>query len=157
MTAPRITLRPVTRDNFDAVICLRVADDQTRFVASNVYSLAEAYVESQFYPFAIDAADEPVGFTMYGFEEPTGRWWIVRLMIAHAHQGKGYGRRAMELLIPLMVERHGMDSIITSYDPGNDVAASLYRGLGFVDTGEMDDGEHVMRLNVGDWGAESRG
>jgi diamine N-acetyltransferase len=156
MTAPAITLRAVTRDNFDAVIGLRVADDQTHFVASNEYSLAEAYVESQFYPFAIYAGDEPVGFTMYGFEEPTGRWWIVRLMIAHAQQGKGFGRRAMELLIPLMTERHRMDSIVTAYEPGNDVAASLYRSLGFVDTGEMDDDEHLMRLNVRDWGVEIR-
>ena len=151
MTHPLVTLRTVTPDNFDAVISLRVADDQTTFVAPNLYSLAEAFVEPTYRPFAIFAGDEAVGFTMYGCDELAGAWWIVRLMVAHPQQGKGYGRRAMELLIALMIERHGMLEIVTSHEPGNDVAASLYRTLGFVDTGEMDEGEHVMRLSTHTW------
>jgi len=148
MTAPAITLRAVTPDNFDAVIGLRVADEQSNFVAPNLYSLAETYVEPTYRPFAIYVGDDPVGFTMYGRDERTGEWWIMRLMIAHAHQAQGYGRVAMEALIALMIAEHGMSEIVTSFEPENDVAAKLYRRLGFVDTGEIVDDELVMRLDV---------
>lgn len=148
MTPTAITLRPITSANLWEICRLKVADEQAGFVASNAGSIAQAYVEPSFRPLAVYAGEEPVGFTMYGREESTGRWWLVRLMIDHLYQGQGYGRSAMNALLPLMIEQAGMDEIYTSYMPGNDNAAALYRSLGFVDTGVMDDDEHVMRLNV---------
>ena len=41
-----ITLRPVTRANFSAVIELTVTPKQAELVAANLYSIAEAAVES---------------------------------------------------------------------------------------------------------------
>jgi diamine N-acetyltransferase len=146
-----ITLRPITRDNFDAVFQLRIADDQKTFVEANMVSIAEAYVRPTFYPLAIYADEELVGFTMYGYEDRPGQWSILQLMIDLRHQRKGHGRRAMQLLIPMMIERHGMEEIVLCYFRGNDVAAGLYRGLGFVETGEVDGGAHVMRLDVQAW------
>ena len=158
MTDLTISLRPITRDNIAAVCRLRVAEDQEEFVARNVSSIAEAYVEPTFRPLAVYAGDELVGFTMYGQDESNGRWWVIRLMIDRPRQGRGYGRQAMEALIPLMIEREGMGEIFTSYVPGNEAAAHLYRSLGFVDTGEMDEGEHLMRLDVAAWrGPSARG
>jgi diamine N-acetyltransferase len=151
MAPPTITLRPITRDNFDAVYQLRIADDQTTFVETNIVSIAEAYVRPTFCPLTIYADDELVGFTMYGYEDPPGRWSILQLMIDHRHQRKGHGRRAMQLLIPMMIERHGMEEIVLSYFRGNDVAAGLYRSLGFVETGEVEDGAHIKRLDVQEW------
>ncbi|HUG13528.1 MAG TPA: GNAT family N-acetyltransferase [Thermomicrobiales bacterium] len=151
MTAPAITLRAITPDNLWDVCRLRVTDEQSEFVESNAGSIAQAYVEPSFRPYAIYADDEPVGFTMYGKEESTGRWWVVRLMVDQRYQRKGYGRSAMEALLPMMIEQVGMDEIVTSYVPGNGVAASLYRSLGFVDSGEMDEDEHLMRLSIPDW------
>lgn len=147
-TTTGVSLRAITRDNLDAILRLNVDPDQKTFVASNVYSLAEAWTEPSFQPFAIYHADEPVGFTMYGLEESTARWWVVRLMVDAGHQAHGFGRAAMQLLLPLMVERHGMQRIVTSYEPGNDVAAALYRKLGFQDTGELDEGEYLMVLDL---------
>jgi diamine N-acetyltransferase len=151
-----VSLREVNRDNLEAVCRLQVAGDQQEFVETNAGSLAEAYVEPSFRPFAIYAGDEPVGFTMYGYEDPPGRWWVVRLMIDQRFQGRGYGRRAMELLLHRMVEREGCRQIVTSYVPGNEIAAHLYRRLGFVDTGEMDEGEHLLRLDVERAGGAAR-
>ncbi len=150
-----ISLRPITRDNIAEVCRLRVAEDQEEFVSRNVSSIAEAYVEPTFRPLALYAGDDLVGFTMYGQDESTGRWWVIRLMIDRPQQGKGFGRQAMEALIPLMIEREGMDQIFTSYVPGNEGAAHLYRSLGFIDTGEMDEGEHLMRLDVAAWRGSS--
>lgn len=143
-----VSLRAITPDNLDAMLKLKVGTDQESFVAPNVYSLAEAWTEPSFQPFGIYHGDEPVGFTMYGLEESTDRWWVVRLMVDLAHQAHGYGRAAMQLLLPLMVERHGMQRIVTSYEPGNDVAAKLYVSLGFQDTGELDEGEYLMILDL---------
>jgi diamine N-acetyltransferase len=85
---------------------------------------------------------------MYAYDAAVSRWWIIRLMIAAEHQGYGYGRAAMHLLIDLIATRHGARQITTSYEPDNDVAASLYRSLGFRDTGEIDEGELVVILDL---------
>ncbi len=146
--ASGVALRAITRANFYEILALKVGADQTNFVAPNVKSLAEAWLEPSFEPFGVYHDDELVGYTMYGYEDPPGRWWVVRLMIDERFQHRGYGRAAMQLLIPLMIERHRMSRIVTSYAPGNDVAGGLYRSLGFQDTGQMEDGEHLVVLDV---------
>jgi diamine N-acetyltransferase len=140
----RISLREITRDNIYEVLRLRVTDDQRVFVADNAVSLAETWVEPSFRPLAIYAGEELVGFTMYGLEEATGRWWIIRLMIVPEHQGRGYGRAAMNVLTQVMMEREAASEVVTSCDPANVVARHLYSSLGFHETGEIDDGEVVM-------------
>lgn len=66
-------LRKVTFKNIDAIIGLSVREDQKKFVAPNMLSLAEAYVavSGGFWaqPFGICEDDEPVGFVMFGFRE----------------------------------------------------------------------------------------
>jgi diamine N-acetyltransferase len=153
MPTTTVTLRPITPDNVWAVCSLAVDDTQLDFVAPNIDSLiASAYIHTpRCYPFAIYAGNDLVGFAMYSYEETPGRWWVHRLMIDRRFQGRGYGRAAMNVLIPLMVEREGMTHIVTSYVPQNRIAARLYESLGFRDTGEMDDGEVLMMLDVGTW------
>lgn len=93
-----ITLRPVDETNYRECIGLSVHESQRNFVASNVFSLAQAYV---FYenakPVCIYSGDVMVGFAMYGPEEE--RMNIDRFMIDKAHQGKGLGRAAMASLL----------------------------------------------------------
>ena len=143
-----ITLRPVTRANFSDVVALTVTPEQANFVAPNVYSIAEAYLEPTWTPLAIYAGDDLVGFTLFGRDDETGRWWLMRYMIDARHQGKGYGTAALRLLIDLMVERHGCGEIFLGYAPDNDVAARLYAQMGFAPTGEVAGGEIVARLSV---------
>src|SRR4051812_18357178 len=90
-----ITFRPVTWQNFSAVVGLTVTPEQVDFVSSNLYSIAEAYLEPTWTPLAIYARDELVGFAMFGRDEESGRWWIMRYMIDAQHQGKGYGTAAL--------------------------------------------------------------
>lgn len=97
-----VHLRSVTLDNFHECISLEVNESQKGLVASNVKSLAEAYVNPNLFPLVIyDAAvtgyEKPqlpmVGFTMY--EITAGVGFILRLMIDRKYQRKGYGRAAM--------------------------------------------------------------
>ncbi len=145
---PVVTVRPIDQENFHPVIDLEVEADQSGFVAPNVYSIAQAWLEPNCEPLAIYAGDELVGFAMYGLDEDTDDWWIIRLMIDRRHQRKGYGREATRALIRLIAERAGAETITMSYEPENFAAAALYRSLGFVETGEIDDGEAVARLAV---------
>lgn len=145
-----VTLQPITRDNLWAVVDLKPHPHQEGFVAPNIDSIVNAYVEPTFVPLAVYADETLVGFAMYGQHPDTGAWWVIRLMIDRAHQGKGYGRAAMEAVIEMMADRVGCQEIVTSFVPDNAVAAGLYDSLGFCPTGEVEDGEPLVRLRLAD-------
>ena len=143
-----ITFRPVTRENFAAVVELTVTPAQADFVSPNLYSIAEVYIEPTWTPLAIHDGDALIGFAMFGRDDRTGRWWIMRYMIDAQYQGRGYGTAALPTLIDLIVERHGCNELFLGYDPSNEVASRLYARMGFAPTGEMLEGEIVARLDV---------
>jgi diamine N-acetyltransferase len=145
-----VTLRQITRDNLWAVVDLKLHPGQEAFVADNIDSIANAYVEPTFVPLGVYAGDALVGFAMYGQHPKTGAWWVIRLMIDREHQGKGYGRAAMEEVIAMMAERVGCDEIVTSFNPANAVALGLYTSLGFQPTGEIEDDEPLLLLRLAD-------
>jgi diamine N-acetyltransferase len=147
----KITLKTITSDNWRECIKLNVGDNQKQFVASNMYSLAESAFEpdDKLIPLGIYDGENMVGFLMYGcptYENST--WEICRLMIDKNHQKKGYGRAAMEAAIERISNEPDCDAIYTSYEPNNEVAAKLYADLGFLDTGQMLEGEVLVRLPV---------
>jgi diamine N-acetyltransferase len=144
-----VSLRPITRANFHECLRLELPPEQARHVASNVYSIAEAFVEPGWQPRGVYAGDELVGFAMYGQEDATGRWWIIRLMIASAHQNRGYGRAALHALVGEVIAQHEAAEIVISTGPDNALALALYRSFGFQDTGEIDEGELVLALDRG--------
>lgn len=142
-----ITLQPITRDNFHLVIDLKVGDGQETFVAPNLYSIAEAQVSPGFVPLAIYEDETLVGFLMYGPDpDAPGDYWIIRLMIDQDHQGRGYGRAAMQQAIGRIKAEPEVRRILTSYVPDNAGAARLYASLGFADTGLIEEGEVVVLL-----------
>ena len=150
-----VTLQPLTRDNLWAVVELQLHPGQEAFVADNIDSIANASVEPTWVPLAVYADEALVGFVMYGQHPPeTGDWWVIRLMIDREHQGRGYGRAAMEAVIAMMAERVGCEEIVTSFNPANAVALGLYTSLGFQPTGEIEDGEPLLRLRLADRGAD---
>jgi diamine N-acetyltransferase len=141
-----IQLRKITRDNLFECIKLSTADDQKEFVATNVVSIAQAYVEPAFVPLAIYADETIVGFVMYGRDNETGFDWIIRLMIDARFQGQGYGRAALEETLSILRQLPDSQGIKISYTPTNRTAERLYAQLGFRPTGEIEDGEVVAQL-----------
>ncbi len=146
--SPEVSLREVTPQNFYDIVSMQVREDQKNFVASNVFSLAQARVFPCRYPLAIYVDETPVGFFMSAYWEERQQHWIFRLMIAADHQGKGYGRAAMRLAIERMRAIPGCRQIYISYEPENAVAKGLYASLGFVVTGEFVGGEEVACLEL---------
>ncbi|HRX57686.1 MAG TPA: GNAT family N-acetyltransferase [Eubacteriales bacterium] len=138
----------IDRHNYLPVIELSVSDEQKRFVASNMYSLAQAYVQPECVPLALYAENKPVGFAMYALDENDHEYWIYRLMIDKKFQRRGYGREAMRLLIDRIRADEDHRIIYISFEPENDAAKALYESLGFVPDGRIEYGEVVYRLET---------
>ncbi|MCA9908384.1 MAG: GNAT family N-acetyltransferase [Anaerolineae bacterium] len=144
-----IILREVTRDNWRplALLSRGLPPDQQRYVAHNAISMLDAYYgDGAFTQVGVYVGEQPVGYVLYGLDRETGQWWIIRVMIAHGEQGKGYGRAAMQQVIERLRATPGCDAIFISFVPENQAARALYESLGFVDTGEVEEGELVFRL-----------
>jgi diamine N-acetyltransferase len=144
-----VTLREVTRENLRDVLMLKVAPEQERFVASNAVSIAQAHFHPEIAWFRAIYADEtPVGFLMLHDEPATSTYYVWRFMIDHQFQKLGYGRRALELLLGHVRSRPGATALTLSHVPGDGDPSLFYQRLGFAHTGEEDDGELVMRLEL---------
>ncbi len=142
-----ITLRAVTKENWIECIKLSVNESQKAFVATNVFSLAQASVYSSYTPLAIYSDDLMVGFALYGVDPDDNQMGISRLMIDQRHQRKGYGRAALVQLIErIKREASARHAIYLSFEPQNKNAEALYTSLGFAHTGEVEEGELIMKL-----------
>ena len=145
--APRqVSLREITKETVRSICNL----ETTGFVAPNAVSIAQAYFEPHAWFRAIYADDEPVGFLMLydDPDDPDGpRYYLWRLMIAAEHQRRGYGHRALELLVEHVRGRPGATHLGTSCYPASGGGPErFYRAFGFEPTGEVIDDEIVLQL-----------
>jgi len=143
-----VTLREITMDNVIECIKLRVGEAQENYVASNVFSLAEAKADQVSNPFAIYADEQMVGFIMYDYNVEERRGYLSRLMVGARFQGNGYARAALAEVMDRLKGMPGIRDIQTSFHPENRAAEALYASFGLTRTGELDDGEVVVRLKL---------
>lgn len=149
MSEAGVTLREITRETLGAILKLEVAPSQRRFVATNAVSIAQAHFHPEVAWFrGIYAGDEPVGFVMLEIDTAKPEYSVWRLMIGADHQGKGYGRQAMQRVIDHVRTLPGAGELLLLVVPGEGSPAPFYESLGFALTGEVHDGEHVMRLGL---------
>ena len=157
-----ITLQPITSNNMLECTGLRPSAEQQErgFVADNVFSLAQAYVEPWWTPLAVYVDETMVGFVMYGRWPESGlseMWgnkpkpgidYILRMMVDSRYQGQGYGKAALTALIERIKAQPGCRAIELDYDRINVAAARLYTGCGFQPLEENEDGEILVHLEV---------
>jgi diamine N-acetyltransferase len=141
-----VTLREITKETVRSIIRLEVPEDQKRFVAPNAVSISEAHFTEQAWVRAIYAGETPVGFVMLALEPEYAKYYLWRFMIDRNHQRQGYGLRAMRLVIEFVNKQYGSAALTLSYVPGEGDPSAFYKKLGFVETGEWDDDERVMKL-----------
>ena len=144
-----VTLRDVTIENWFSIVKLSTTEEQSRFVASNSTSLAQAHFQPECIPLGIYDDEVPVGFMMYCLDPTDHEYWIFRLMIDKKFQSRGYGRIAMELLLERIKQDRNHHVLFISFEPENKWAANLYSSLGFISDGRVVDGEVVYRLDYG--------
>ena len=84
-----LEFREIDRHNFRYILKLSTTESQKFFVATNAYSLSQAYAQPECLPLALYEGDTPVGFTMYGLDVEDTEYWIYRLMIDQRHPVQG--------------------------------------------------------------------
>lgn len=141
-----VTLREITKDNARDILRLKVAPHQEQFVASNAWSLAEAHFEPELPWYrGIYAGDTPVGFLMLEYDQEYDSHNLWRFMIDVQQQGRGYGRRALELLFAHVKTLPGTGELYVHCMPGEGGPGPFYEKLGFVYTDEEEGGGVWMR------------
>jgi diamine N-acetyltransferase len=145
-----VILRAITKDNWEEAAELKVRDDQTDFVALNVWSIAESKFYDALKPMAIYDDEAMVGFLMYGRDPQDRQYWLYRFMIDRRYQHRGFGRAALTRLIDLLKRTPDCDAVNVGYDPVNALAERLYLSMGFEKTGKAPWGELTARLSLND-------
>ncbi|MCL2350354.1 MAG: GNAT family N-acetyltransferase [Defluviitaleaceae bacterium] len=162
-----IELRKITHDNFEAVLELKVSEEQKDFVSSPIYCLAESYVDvtNRERPpllFAIYNGEEVIGYVDMGFYElgedaflskkfnDKATYGINRFMIDEKHQGKGLGKAAMLKVIEFArtSPQGRADAMATSFWMQNDASRKFFASVGFIETGDVWDGETFERWDA---------
>ena len=145
-----INFRAITEENFDAVIRMKRPEGE-HFVASNAYSLAQAWLyreNNDVYPFVIYNDDEPVGFMMLDEDLEERCLVIWRILFPVEHQNKGFGTVAIKKIVELAKESGKYDYMVMDYAPDNKIAEHVYTKIGFRPTGEISNGEIVLRMEL---------
>ena len=143
-----VTLREITSETVNDILALQVADSQKGFVATNERSLAQAHFSDKAWFRAIYADDTPVGFVMLYIDTEKHEYDVWRFMIDKEHQGKNYGRKAMELAIAHVRSLPEATKLELSFVPGDGNPSGFYAKFGFVETGEWAGKEKIMVLNL---------
>ena len=151
-----VTLRPVDDTNREAIVALAVAPGQERFVDGVADSLREAAAHPCARPWfrAVYAGDTPVGFLMLADGAEPGNdvipwpYYLWRMLIDGRHQGRGYGRAALGLVVAHLRERSDADTLVTSVVPGDGSPYGFYLRCGFRPTGDFFDHEAVLALRL---------
>lgn len=140
-----IHLEEITVENWMKCISLKEEENARKFIASNLFSIAQA----QFYPKAISRAiyDDStlVGYTLYGEDEDEhDMFHIDRLMIGLDYRNRGFASAALQLIIEEAGEK-GYEKSAASVHPENEKMHNLLCKFGFEFQGEYDDDEMVFR------------
>lgn len=142
----RVTLREITEHSLREILKLEVAEDQKSFVAPNAVSIAQAHFSKTAWFRGIYHEEVPVGFVMLDLDESKPEYYLWRFMIDKAHQGKGYGKEALEMVIEYVKTLPEATELLTSCVPGPGSPEGFYQALGFVATGDVVDNEKVYRF-----------
>lgn len=154
-----IKLLKVDAHNVWDIIKLEVDDKQKDYVATNNESIIEAYTlqKGKAFTFGIYDDDLLIGFVMLGYDvddEPIyvrNCYSLWRFMIDKKYQNKGYGKKALEVVLDYIKTYPCgySEYCYLSYVEDNIVAKRLYTSFGFKETGDKDEDEiiAIYKLN----------
>ena len=122
-------LKRVNNGNIIDITNFLLYDEQRRYMISPLNFLKSVEGEKNCRPLIIYNDDIPVGFFAYGIIEDV--YVIAGFMIDLDHQRKGYGKKAMQILINKIKKDKSHSKISLNVDEDNVVAIKLYESLGF--------------------------
>lgn len=112
----------------------------------------EAYLESKkfkySFPVAVIDETEVIAFFIYeSLNENFTDFLVWNFIVSSQFQDQGYGRQIMKKLLLKLNNEYKVERIEIAYVPGNTIAKKLYRRLGFIENGKINnDGEIVMEM-----------
>lgn len=145
-----ISLKDVDRNNWVDCIKLSLHPEQKKCLASNSDTIAESKFEEHHRMRAIYKDSQVIGMLAFCHEnEPLDLdlYWLFRFMFDKSHQRKGYGIKALELLIN-EVKSLGGKKLRTMCKPKNTLAINAYKKYGFKEIGNLDDGDILFELQL---------
>lgn len=148
--APTVCLRPITAEEFPAFVVASKAGyaEGIEVHGGQTHEAAQRKADADFpavlpagldtpghYIFIVEADGAAVGRLWLAEREMAGRraLFVYDITIDAGHQGRGFGRAAMQLAEDEARAR-GIGRIELNVFGGNDVARGLYRSLGYVET-----------------------
>jgi diamine N-acetyltransferase len=143
-----VSLQEITEETVIDICNLSntLSEAQRKMVADNAKSIAQAHFSKHAWFRAIYAGETPVGFLMLYDNPDEHEYFLWRFMIAGPHQGNGYGRQAIELLLDYVRSRPGAYELLTSCGEGEASPEGFYLSLGFERDGKVYDDEVGLRL-----------
>jgi len=149
-TTLNVTLEPVTIDNFETLLEMELPPEQDRWIANNACSIAQASFYAEWRTRAIYHDGAPAGFLLYDIasHDEAGHYGIYRFMVDHPRQGRGIGRRALQLLIEELRAQPDAQRITICYKLDNIAARALYLSCGFVEVGVDELGEMIAEIRL---------
>lgn len=140
-----VSVREYRKTELEAIWNMEISDEQKAYVKIDLEALiamAEGNLQAMF--LTICNGEEPVGFACCLLDDE-GDMNLVRLMIDKWHQGKGYARAAMPLLLNTMRPFALKGEVWLGVHPQNKRAIRLYEGAGFVrEAIPLDDEEEIF-------------
>ena len=135
----KIALREITADTVVEICNLSnsLTKPKKNFVAPNALSIAQAHFCDKAWFRAVYADETSVGFIMLYDDPDEPEYFLWRFMIAQPHHGKGYGRRAIELLVDYVRTRPNSRELLVSCGQGEGGPEDFYRKVGFERNGKM--------------------
>ena len=144
-------LTEVTGENWKQAVFLTTDPERKipldeKWIISNAFSLLQARYDPNWDCRLLVDGETPVGFAFYGYWQERDRYLLCRYMIDVRYQGRGYGTRALPLVVEQIRRQYGCRDVYTTVDDESARAVKLYRSFGFQPTEEMDEAERVYVL-----------
>ncbi|WP_096085817.1 GNAT family N-acetyltransferase [Agaribacterium haliotis] len=146
-----INLRDIDKDNWLDMIDLEISKAQQQFVALP----SEAIAASKFYDYYVNCGiyldDKAVGYIQYypNYDDnKPDEIFIDQFLIDLELQGRGYGTKAICLLLEQIKKLEGIRSVSICYVEGHDRMRSFFERFGFelIDQDEFE--ENIMLLHL---------
>lgn len=143
-----IKLEEITPDNWREG--LKVSQSQKDFVSNDMSLLARAYAyrNDRSRALLIYNHDLPIGMALYYDCDPLNAYDFSQFFIDERYQGQGYGLEATKYILKMMEADGKYNKVVLCYIEGNEAAKKLYEKAGFKLTGERDEDEIIMELNL---------
>jgi diamine N-acetyltransferase len=147
MAPQTLSVAEVCADNIEAVLAVTPRPEQLRHVNPVAWYVAMAAHEGVWQPVALVGEDgQVVGFAQWAWDDSDSTYTLGGVVLDARHQGRGLGRAVVDALVAHVRAQPRAGTVVLTVHDDNELARRLYTRYGFVETGEVLDGELVMVL-----------